>query len=75
MTPIVNGLEEEFDGKASVISLDASVPANARLQSAYGLRGHPTLVVLGKDGRVSRRFFGPVTAGSLRDALAMVTGQ
>ncbi len=72
MTPIVDGLEQEFAGQLKVIRLDAGVPANERLQLSYGMRGHPTFIVLDQDDNVSAQFFGKQTAVTLREAMTAV---
>ena len=75
MAPIVDGLEVEFDGKASVIQLDAGQLSNASLQSQWGLRGHPSFAVLDADGQVTKRFFGPQSEAILRQAIQTGAGQ
>lgn len=72
MQPIVDGLTVEFAGQVDVVELDAAQPANERLQAGYGLRGHPTFVVLDEDGAVTQRFVGPQTAVTLRTAITAV---
>ena len=73
MTPIVDGLEREFEGQLMVIRLDAGMPENERLQLSYGMRGHPAFLVLDKMGKVSDQFFGRQTAHTLREAMTAVT--
>jgi protein-disulfide isomerase len=73
MTPIVDGLEREFEGQLTVIRLDANVAANERLQLSYGMRGHPTLLVLNEAGDVSAQFIGRQTAETLREAMTAVS--
>ncbi len=72
MTPIVDGLEREFEGQLTVIRLDASVPKNERLQLSFGIRGHPAFLVLAETGEVSAQFFGKQTAVTLREAMTAV---
>ena len=72
MKPIVDGLEGEFAGRATVLQLNADEPGNARLLQEYGLRGHPTFVVLDDDGRAAQTFIGPQTTEVLREALTAV---
>ena len=73
MMPIVDGLEAEFEGRVSIIRLDADVAVNARLQADYGLRGHPAFVVLDGNSQIIESYFGPQTADALREALSMMT--
>ena len=74
MTPIVDGLEEEFSGQVSVTRLDAAQPDNAKLQSQYGLRGHPTFAILDSSGQISELLFGPQEEAVLHQAMAKVAG-
>ena len=69
MTPIVNGLERDFEGRAAVLQLDANIADNAQLQQQYGMRGHPTFVVLDEDGRSVQTFIGTQTEEVLHEAL------
>lgn len=72
MTPIVDGLEEEFADRAAIVRLDASQVDVIELQQAYGVQGHPSFVVLDQTDSVSARFFGPQSAEDLRAALTAV---
>ena len=72
MMPIVNGLQQEFEGRVSVVQLNADQKENAEFQSQLDLRGHPSFAVLEDDGSVVQRFFGPQTEAALRQAMASV---
>ncbi len=72
MAPIVDGLEREFEGQLKIIRLDADVPANERIQLSYGMRGHPTFLILDEAGEVSAQFIGQQTAVTLREAMTAV---
>ncbi len=72
MMPIVDELEEEFAGRVQFVRLNAGRAEEERLSAALGLRGHPSFAILGADGRVSNRFFGPQPADLLRTALVSV---
>lgn len=69
MTPIVNGLEAEFANEITVQRLDAVEPENVELMQTYGVRGHPSFVILDKNGRVDQIFFGPQEEDVLRVAI------
>lgn len=73
MAPIVNGLQNDFTERATVMQLDANEADNAQLQHEYGLRGHPTFVVLDENGRAVQTFVGPQTKETLHEALTAVT--
>ena len=72
MTPIVDGLSDEFDGRVAVLQLNAAEQANEELQNRYDVRGHPSFLVLDSDGRAVQRFFGPQTETVLRQALEQI---
>ncbi|HID50544.1 MAG TPA: hypothetical protein EYP41_00705 [Anaerolineae bacterium] len=72
MTPIVNGLEEEFDAEITVVRLNAAEPENVELQQGFGLRGHPAFAILDENGRTTETFFGPQSEETLRAALTAV---
>ena len=72
MTPIVNGLEEEFEGEITVARLNAAEPENVALQRGFGLRGHPAFAILDENGRTAQTFFGPQSEETLRAALTAV---
>ena len=76
MAPIVDGLSDEFEGRAAVLQLNAAEQANADLQVLYDVRGHPSFAILDDSGQVSQRFFGPQSEETLRLALeeAAATG-
>jgi thioredoxin-like negative regulator of GroEL len=72
MMPIVNGLEEEFAGEINIARLNVGDGDHAALQTQYGLRGHPSFVVLDDGGAIAERFFGPQSAETLRAAMEQV---
>jgi hypothetical protein len=72
MMPIVNGLAEQFVGQVAVHRLNAGEGTNSNLQTRYGVRGHPSFVVLAGDKSVVERFFGPQTEETLAAAMSAV---
>ena len=75
MTPIVNGLADEFGDDLNVYELDAAQPAVVTLQRQYGLRGHPSFALLSASGDVNAGFFGPQDAHVLRDAIVTMLAE
>ena len=73
MMPIVDGLEVEFEGRVSVIRLNADEDGNGQLLNDYGLRGHPSFVVLDGNNRVIGSFVGLQTVEALRNAMPVLT--
>ena len=72
MTPIVNGLEEEFSEQIVVRQLNAEEVENAQLMQEYSLRGHPSFAIVAEDDRLTQTFIGPQTEESLRKAILAV---
>lgn len=72
--PIVNGLEEAFGTQINVVRLNAAERDAVALQSAYGLRGHPSFVVLDESEAVVERYFGPQSEATLRAAIELALG-
>ena len=68
----MNGLESDFAGRAVVLQLDANEADNARMQQQYGMRGHPTFVILDGNGRAVQTFIGLQSTDVLYEALAAV---
>lgn len=64
--PVVNGLEEEYGERLQVVRLNFNDRANDGVISALGVRGHPTIVLLDREGEVGRTWFGTATAEDLR---------
>ena len=71
--PIVNGLEQEFEGQVAVVRLNAAENDNRELQQTYGVQGHPSFVVVDGDGAVAETFFGPQDEETLRAAMAAIS--
>jgi thioredoxin-like negative regulator of GroEL len=69
MMPIVDGLEQEFEGRMVVAGLNLAVPANQEFQQQLGVRGHPSFVVLDAGGRVVEQYVGQQSADTLRTAM------
>lgn len=72
MQPIVDELDSEFGADIYFYQLDANDAENEALQQAYGLRGHPTLVVLDQNKAVVQTFVGPQSEEILRAAITAV---
>lgn len=68
----MNGVQKEFEGRVTVVSLNVADPDNLLIQQGYGLRGHPSAVVIDANNEVTARYFGPVDEETLRDELSGV---
>lgn len=69
MTPIVNGLEQEFGASLQVVRLDFEDDANRKLMDALRVRVHPTFVVFNAAGEPSDHIVGQVADERLRSAI------
>jgi hypothetical protein len=70
MTPIVNGLTDEYDGRVTFHHLDARDEGTGqRAFEALTLSGHPAFVVFDAQGRETYRAFGVLEVDALREAL------
>ncbi len=72
MTPIVNGLEAEYGERVEFKLLNVGLDDGKRFFEFYGLRGHPSYVLLGADGEVLWRGFGPMSAESLTSEIEKI---
>lgn len=64
--PIVNGLEQEFDGQLIVIRVDIQTQVGNQLTSQYGSRVSPTFIFFDADGGEQWRSFGSIDADQVR---------
>ncbi|MEQ8674472.1 MAG: hypothetical protein RLP44_07520 [Aggregatilineales bacterium] len=70
MTPIVNGLQERYNGQVTFEYLVANDNgAGQAAFSALGLPGHPSVVIMTPDGREHFRGFGVLETTRLDDAI------
>ncbi len=53
MLPVVRELEAEYAERVGVLIVDYYNADNRPLASQYGVRGHPSFLVLGRDGTQS----------------------
>ena len=70
--PVVNGLADEYGERLQVVQLNFNDPANEGVVTALAIRGHPTIVLLDRDGDVDRTWFGAATAEDLRPLVEAV---
>ena len=60
MLPVVRELEAAYADRVDFQVLDYYAEANKPLLAQYGVRGHPTFLVLGRDGTPAPLIFGVV---------------
>ncbi len=72
MTPIVNGLEAEYDESIVFQKLDANTPDGRLAMEAYRLRGHPAIVLIDRDGGIVWTALGPRDRDAVASAIKAV---
>ena len=63
--PIVDGLEQDLDGKADVIRLNAMTSIGRQAAAHFGARGLPTLVLVDGNGDVVLTQVGIIRSGPI----------
>lgn len=67
MQPIVNGLETEFTGQIAFERRNAITEAGKATMDTYGLRAHPSFVIVAPNGQLLWSYTGPLSAEQLRE--------
>jgi len=73
--PVVDGLEQELDGKAQVLRLSVMDDVGGELAMRYGARGVPTFVLLDGAGEVVFTHTGMPDRDRIKAAVAMLSGE
>ena len=73
MEPIVNGLEEEFSAQIVFERHNAITSEAKAVMTAFGLRGHPSYVIVTPDGDRLWSFAGFIEEESLRSQLVQAS--
>lgn len=66
MTPVIDALSEEYDGKATVGKVN--IDEESDLATKFGVSSIPTLLVF-KDGEIAKKFVGVTSKDELDGAL------
>ncbi len=74
MQPIVNGLETEFAGRIGFEQHDANTEKGKATMATYGLRAHPSYVIVAPDGKRLWSFMGQMSADALRTQIKLSIG-
>ncbi len=75
MMPIVDGLKAEYGDRVDFRSLNVAQPENLAAFRAYGLRGHPSYVILKPNGQVVWQNLGEVPREALEAGIREALGQ
>jgi thiol-disulfide isomerase/thioredoxin len=62
MTPIVDGLKQEYGGQIVVQRINAEQGDGPAIMREYGILGHPTLLIFDSQGQEVQRLIGPQSA-------------
>lgn len=65
MTPIVDGLEEQYQGQIAFQRIDANRGDGPKIVREYNILGHPTILLIDQRGDEKNRLVGPQTAENL----------
>lgn len=74
MRPVVNGLANKYSDRVAFAGVDFYNNANRDLAVKYQVFGHPTFVVLGKNGEEVQRFSGYTEEAALEAAIQKAAG-
>jgi hypothetical protein len=69
MKPVVNGLEQSYEGDIEFLRLNAAYGEGREALLYYGLRGHPSYLLLAPDGEVLWRSIGSMDREPLEQAI------
>lgn len=69
MLPVVRELQAEYRDRVTFSIVDYYTDANKPLLERYGVRGHPSFVVLARDGNPSETLRGVVAKQTLVDLI------
>lgn len=69
MTPIVDGLAEKYQEQVVTKRVNANEGTGPQIMRAYGIPGHPTVLIFNAQGQEVQRFVGPQPAEVIEEAL------
>ena len=72
MAPIVDGLEQQFEGQIGVKRVNAEVGDGPAIMAAYRIPGHPVTMIIDAEGKETARLIGPQSPDALVGELQKV---
>lgn len=72
MTPVVNGLEQDYEGQIAVQRINAEQGDGPALMRKYRILGHPTLLIFDRQQHEVQRLVGPKPAQEVEALLQEV---
>lgn len=68
MNPVVNGLQQEYEGQVTFKLVDIDQPQSRELKQKYSFRGQPYFVLLDGAGSVVKTWYGLVPTDEFHTA-------
>lgn len=72
MTPIVDGLEEQYHGRVAFQRIDANRGDGPAIIRQHNILGHPTILIVDHRGKEVNRLLGPQPAEDIEAILQQV---
>lgn len=74
MNPVVNGLEQAYEGRVNFSWVDIDMPESRDLKQKYSFRGQPYFVLLDSEQNVIESWYGLVEVDNFRSAFDALIG-
>ncbi len=75
MTPIVDGIEEQYGEQIVFKRVNADVDDGPTIVQAYHIPGHPTTILFDKEGNEVQRLLGPQPTEVVEQALKKILAE
>ena len=72
MSPIVDGLEQQFNDQIAVKRVNAGVGDGPAIMEAYRIPGHPVTMIIDSQGNETIRLIGPQSQETLVEELQKI---
>jgi thioredoxin-like negative regulator of GroEL len=69
MTPIVDGIEQQYEKQIVVKRINADVGDGPAIVRDYRIPGHPTTLIFNRSGQEMQRFLGPQSREVIQEVL------
>jgi thioredoxin-like negative regulator of GroEL len=69
VTPIVDGLEQQYGDQIAVRRVNAAVGDGPAIMRTYRIPGHPTIMIFDNAGQEINRLIGPQSTAAVEEAL------
>lgn len=72
MSPIVDGLEQQYQGQIAVQRINAIAGDGPAIMKTYHILGHPTVLIFDRQGQEVKRLMGVQPAEEIENVLKEV---